>query len=99
MTDKPAVTARKLTADPIAQACAILGVKRDDVLASATNSNGTLTVIVNQGQKFRFTPDELAHPTQARTRLRREGLRVLKPLDPTRLANPPKEDDGLPEDD
>lgn len=84
--------------DPLTAALTILGVKPSDVLASATRGNGDFVVIINQGQKFVFTPNELFNPRAARARLRAEGRKVLPPLDPTKLAFPVKEDDGLPED-
>lgn len=83
---------------PLEAALRILGVKSENVLAHRTRDDGSCVIVVNQGQKFVFTRDELAHPKAARTRLRAEGLRVLPPLDPTRLANQAQPDDGLPDD-
>jgi len=101
MTDKPA---RKTTPlipsnDPLAAALKILGVKKENVITSRAKENGGVVVIINQGQKFTFSADELKNPRAARARLRREGLRVLPPLDPKKLAFQPKPDDGLPHDD
>jgi len=84
---------------PLLTACHILGVKPEDVLAHRVKDNGDLAIVVNQGQKFVFTEEELDHPKAARARLRAEGRRVLPPLDPARLAFNPKIDDGLPNDD
>jgi hypothetical protein len=111
MTDKPTLPAKPPTTavptrraqptrtngDPLAAALKILGVKPENVIASNTRDNGDFVVVVNQGQKFVFTPDELFNPKAARARLRAEGLKVIAPLDPTRRANA-RPNDGLPED-
>ena len=88
---------RPTPADPLAAAIKILGVTPENVIASNTRENGDFVVIVNQGQKFVFTPAELANPKAARARLRAQRLKVIPPLDPTKRANAPP-DDGLPED-
>jgi hypothetical protein len=99
MTRRPAPpnAPRPTPADPLTAALKILGVKPNNVQDSATRENGDFVAIVNQGQKFVFTPKELADPKVARARLRAEGRTVIPPLDPTKKANA-RPDDGLPDD-
>jgi len=85
--------------DPLAAALKILGVKPENVITSRAKENGEVVVIINQGQKFTFSAEELRSPKAARARLRREGRSVLPPLDPNKKAFAPKPDDGLPDDD
>ena len=101
MTRRPAPPVRAdlrvSPSDPLAAAIKILGVKPENVIASNTRDNGDFVIIVNQGQKFVFTPAELSNPKAARARLRAEGRTVIPPLDPTKRANAAP-GDGLPED-
>lgn len=99
MPKKPPIPLTAALPLPVIAACKILGVKHENVINHRLRDDGDLVIIVNQGQKFVFTDEELDNPKAARARLRTQGLRVIPPLDPTKLAADAKLDDGLPTDD
>jgi len=99
MPKKPPIPLTAALPAAVLKACKILGVKTDNVIAHRLRDDGDLVIIVNQGQKFTLTDEELDDPKAARARLRAQGVRVIPPLDPTKLAAAAKLDDGLPTDD
>lgn len=97
-TKKPPLPLTAALPAPVLAACKILGVKYENVIAHRLRDDGDLVIVVNQGQKFVLTADELDDPRAARARLRAQGVRVIPPLDPNKPAAPAKPDDGLPDD-